>query len=84
MNIKVEFLTNGSCGACKLMKPFIKNIKEVETIDIDEFPEYKTKYQLKALPTIVFIRDDLVRHIQEGFMTQEQIENKINDLKINE
>ena len=46
------------CNQCQLMKPIVKQIKDVEIIDIEESPEYTDKYTLMSLPTYIVDKGD--------------------------
>lgn len=50
------------CGPCRMMKPIFENLekeytKDVEfvTVDIDSFPDLADRFQVQAVPTIVFL-----------------------------
>lgn len=51
------------CGPCKLMKKSIEELKneeadvEFEEIDVDENQELSVQFGIKAIPTIVFVKD---------------------------
>lgn len=51
------------CGPCRTMKPIIAELEreesdvEFEEIDVDENQELSVQFGIKAIPTIVFIKD---------------------------
>jgi thioredoxin 1 len=51
------------CGPCRAMKTIIETLKieesdvEFEEIDIDEDQETSSQFSIKAIPTIVFLKD---------------------------
>ena len=55
------------CGPCKMMKPKLKSFAEemgdridLELINVDENAELTAKYEVKNIPTFIFIKDDEV------------------------
>ncbi|KAI8977265.1 thioredoxin-like protein [Mycotypha africana] len=51
------------CGPCKLIAPKFKAFAEETAnvvfakIDVDEVPDVATKYQVRAMPTIMYFKD---------------------------
>ncbi|MBX3437001.1 MAG: thioredoxin [Planctomycetaceae bacterium] len=52
------------CGPCHMMEPVLESLAadyggraQVKQVDVDEVPELATKYEIQALPTIVFFRN---------------------------
>ena len=80
----------GKCVACKMMKPVIADIKkryagslEVETIDIMEDSEAAGKYDIRIIPTQVFLDANGVELFRNnGFYSQEDIVAKWNELGV--
>ena len=52
MNKKYMF-TAPWCSQCQLMKSMVSDIKDVEIVDIDRYPEYTDRYTLMSLPTYI-------------------------------
>lgn len=46
------------CNQCQLMKSIVSKIKDVEIVNIDEYPEYTDKYTLMSLPTYIIDKGD--------------------------
>ncbi len=66
MTKKIMFFTAPWCAGCKTLKPHLDKLKnkvEIETIDVDEFPQAAEEYGISNLPTLFFIHDgELVHH----------------------
>ena len=52
------------CFPCKMITPFIEELKKdyegrviVEAVDVDENDDITTKFGIRNLPTVVFIKD---------------------------
>jgi thioredoxin len=66
------------CGPCKMLSKIIETIKEeipfeIEEIDVDNNSIMATKYNIRALPTMVIVdgETEVKRHI--GNMTRAQV-----------
>jgi len=60
------------CGPCKMMEPILKKLSEEHpditflSVDVDDNTEISTHYNIKSLPTMLFIREGIVKYTQEG------------------
>lgn len=71
------------CMPCKLLTPIIheisreqKNLK-VCRINVEKEPELAQKFQIFSLPTLVFIKDGVIKEHSEGFRNKEAIQKMI-------
>ena len=61
--LKILKFSAGWCFPCRTMKPIIAELEREETevefeeIDIDENQELSAQFSIKAIPTIVFVKD---------------------------
>lgn len=77
------------CSWCKKLEPTIKNLEQkysdkidFKTIDTDEHPELAKAYNIKGLPTLVFLdKNGNEAGRIEGFTSEEIIETKISKIK---
>lgn len=51
------------CGPCKIQKPIVERLSkelqiDVRYVDIDEEPEIASKYEIRAVPSIVVLDDE--------------------------
>lgn len=56
--MKKYMFTAKWCGNCDLMKPIIKELADIEIIDIEENPEYVEKFMIMSLPAYVVENGD--------------------------
>ena len=74
------------CGQCKVLTPILKRVLEnhtditLTTVDIETEEETTLKYNIRNLPTLVFIKDDIEVVRTSGVLTADMLENKIKEL----
>lgn len=73
------------CGQCKVLTPILKKVLEnhiditLTTIDIETEEETTLKYNIRNLPTLVFIKDSIEVGRTSGVLTADMLENKIKE-----
>ena len=75
------------CPPCKMLAPILEQISNerndilVLKVNIDEFKSIGDKYDVHAVPTLVFFKnnEEVKRHI--GFTGKDQLEQIIEELK---
>jgi thioredoxin 1 len=73
------------CGPCKTLTPIFDEVSsEVENVDfqsinVDVDSETAARYGIKAIPTIVFEKDDKVVQKKMGILSKKQIVEFINE-----
>ena len=73
------------CGQCKALAPILKRVLEnhtdiiLTTVDIETEEETTLKYNIRNLPTLVFIKDDIEVGRTSGVLTVDILENKIKE-----
>lgn len=76
------------CGPCKMIKPILHKLNdekviEIEFYDIDEHSELAKEYEIKAVPTLIFVQDNEEVKRTMGYKPAEEIireyEAMIND-----
>lgn len=68
------------CGPCRMLAPIIEELAEeyagravIGKLNVDENPKTSMKYQLMAIPTLLFFKDgELVDHVV-GVVPKQQI-----------
>ena len=74
------------CGQCKVLTPILKKVLEnhtditLTTVDIETEEETTLKYNIRNLPTLVFIKDNIEVGRTSGVLTADMLENKIKEL----
>lgn len=73
------------CGQCKALAPILKRVLENHTditltiVDIETEEETTLKYNIRNLPTLVFIKDDIEVGRTSGVLTANVLEDKIKE-----
>lgn len=73
------------CGQCKALAPILKRVLEnhaditLTTVDIETEEETTLKYNIRNLPTLVFIKDDIEIGRTSGVLTANVLEDKIKE-----
>lgn len=81
MSLKILLFTSLTCGPCKAMKPIIDELQstyKIDKINVD-FCNMDTleKYSIKSVPTMLFIKNDMILNKKIGFTSKEEIINTI-------
>ena len=76
-----------TCAPCKLLEPILKNIasnynEEVSIIriNVNECPKTSSKYMIRGLPTLLFIKDKNVNSQLIGAVNPAQIEQNLKKI----
>lgn len=62
------------CGPCKMLKPVLEEVSNELTdyqfigIDVDEFGELAARFNVRAVPTLVVIKDGEIKKITAGYL----------------
>ena len=75
------------CGICRLITPILKSIQPewpgpllVTDINADENLKLANQYQLKTLPTLLYIEKGKVLHRIEGFKSRSELRARLDDI----
>ena len=68
------------CGPCKMLAPVLEKIEsrysdslKVKKINIDEYPDIASKYEIMSVPTLMFfVGEELIRR-ETGFLPEEKL-----------
>lgn len=75
------------CGPCRAMKPVVEKVAaqnsdvEFVSVDIDDNPDLATKMNIRAVPTLVFLKDDVVVKEMVGLTSLDNLLKAVNELK---
>ena len=84
MEIEVLKFSATWCGPCKVLATTLKDAAEIKSIDVEQDQETARKYNIRNVPTLVFLRDGKEVHRVSGSMPLDKykaILTEINDSK---
>ena len=75
------------CGACKQMEPVFESLAEdygddvfFGKVNVDDQRELATEYEVRSIPTIIFLKEGELVDKVIGSQPKEQMEKKIEDI----
>ncbi|MGM0417982.1 MAG: thioredoxin [Thermodesulfobacteriota bacterium] len=75
------------CGPCRAIAPAVEELAETYgdkikfcKCNVDENPVSPGKYEIKAIPTLIFFKNGEIAEQQTGLVKKEQLEELINKL----
>jgi len=86
--LEVKRFSAAWCGPCRALAPMMEGIKAeysdvvFETIDVDVDHEQASKYAIRSVPTVVFVKDGVEVERLIGVNSKLAYENKINEYKV--
>jgi len=73
------------CGPCRMITPIIEELSTeyegkavIGKVNVDNNPEVSSKYGIRSIPTILFLKNGEIVDKQVGVATKKAIEEKIN------
>lgn len=78
----------GWCGPCRVMAPIFDKVAEEQKgkaafgkMDCDRNPELVKRFEIMAIPTLLFFKDGQLQDTEVGLVAREDIEAKIGALQ---
>lgn len=74
------------CGPCKMLAPELeelsKEVKDVKIIkvDVDKHQELAREYGIMSVPTLLFIKDNVILKKTSGFLPKEVLLENLKDI----
>ena len=86
MELKILDFMSTWCQPCRTMSPILEEVEketgvEIRKIDVDDNEEEVMAYNIRNIPTLIFIKDGVVVDKISGTVSKETLLNKINELK---
>ena len=72
------------CGPCKMQKPVLEELEdelEIYSVDVDESPELAGRYNVNAVPSLMFFKGGVLKNTLVGFQAKEVILEEVEKLK---
>ena len=75
------------CGPCQQMMPIFAELEQemgdrykFAKINVDEARELSIQYGVTSVPTFIFIKDNQIKAKETGYMSKEELIEKIEDV----
>jgi thioredoxin 1 len=71
------------CGPCKNFKPIMESVSNsipVQFIDVDQNPTLAAQYNIKSIPTLVFLKDGQEINKRPGVLSESQVKEIWNQI----
>jgi thioredoxin 1 len=71
------------CGPCKNFKPIMESVSNsipVQFIDVDQNPTLAAKYNIRSIPTLVFLKDGQEVNKRPGVLSESQVKEIWNQI----
>lgn len=75
------------CGPCKILGPIIDELAEeyanrvvIGKVNVDQNPELASAFQVKSIPTLVFIKEKRMLEKLSGLVPKPNLQEMLNDL----
>ena len=84
MELKILDFMGTWCQPCKTMSPILDEVEketgvEIRKIDVDDNEEMVIAYEIRNIPTLIFIKDNEIVDKVTGTISKEILINKINE-----
>jgi thioredoxin 1 len=71
------------CGPCKNFKPIMESVSNsipVQFVDVDENPQLSAQYNIKSIPTLIFLKDGKEVNKKPGVLSESQVKEIWNQI----
>jgi len=74
------------CGPCRMVAPVLDKIAKeyngkvvIAKVNTDENPQWAQKFNVRGIPTMLFVNDGEVVHSQVGALPEPMLKNVLNE-----
>lgn len=81
-NVIVDFYTK-TCGPCRALHPVLEEISKefsnimITKVEVTQNPDLSQQFGVMSVPTVVFMKDSQVKHVERGFSTKENFRSTV-------
>lgn len=83
MNLEVLKFSASWCGPCRVLAQTLAGVKGITNIDIDTNMETARKYNVRKVPTMVFLKDGEEVHRVSGTITLDKYNQILDEINLN-
>ena len=75
------------CGPCRMLSPLVEELAaefigqaKVGKLNVDQVPELASRYQISAIPTLLFFAQGQIVERVQGVVPKKELARKLNNL----
>jgi thioredoxin len=80
---QILYFSSTWCGPCKNFKPIMESVSNsipVQFVDIDQNPALATQYNIKSIPTLIFLKNGQEINKRPGVLSESQVKEIWNQI----
>ena len=80
---EILYFSSTWCGPCKNFKPIMESVSNsipVQFIDVDQNPTLAAQYNIRSIPTLVFLKDGQEVNKRPGVLSESQVKEIWNQI----
>ena len=73
---QILYFSSTWCGPCKNFKPIMESVSNsipVQFVDVDQNPTLAAQYNIRSIPTLVFLKDGQEINKKPGVLSESQV-----------
>jgi len=80
---EILYFSSTWCGPCKNFKPIMESVSNsipVQFIDVDQNPTLAAQYNIRSIPTLIFLKDGQEVNKRPGVLSESQVKEIWNQI----
>ena len=80
---EILYFSSAWCQPCKNFKPIMESISNsipVQFVDVDENPQLSAQYNIRSIPTLIFLKDGQEVNKKPGVLSESQVKELWNQI----
>jgi thioredoxin len=80
---QIIYFSSTWCGPCKNFKPIMESVSNsipVQFIDVDQNPTLAAQYNIRSIPTLIFLKDGQEVNKRPGVLSESQVKEIWNQI----
>jgi thioredoxin 1 len=80
---EILYFSSTWCGPCKNFKPIMESVSNsipVQFVDVDQNPTLAAQYNIRSIPTLVFLKDGQEINKKPGVLSESQVKEIWNQI----
>jgi thioredoxin 1 len=80
---EILYFSSAWCQPCKNFKPIMESVSNsipVQFVDVDENPQLSAQYNIRSIPTLIFLKDGQEVNKKPGVLSESQVKEIWNQI----